>query len=225
MESWHSLNACHFRTPCGTFKLFFLYSSLFSTPANKLWSKHVHLPIKCWKNNRMYCIILMMYLITCHSKNFLLEMNVLLVYWFSELIRLMTVQRCAQQGSEWRLKFRHEKSESYWVMWLWNISSNNFCPQPLRSSLQGGRNNINVLYRWGIFWYSVQVSSSRRIKPQCLNMYTYLLYKWEKRWAWKYSHHVLLSAQWKDCDIKPLEIKCHMKSCVSLYRHAVCGKK
>lgn len=50
-----------------------------------------------------------MYSITCYSKNFLLEINVLLENQFSELLRLMTMQICTQQGSEWKLKFRHDK--------------------------------------------------------------------------------------------------------------------
>lgn len=75
---------------------------------------------------------------------------------------------------ECRFNFRHDKASPFVHMTLSKISSSYFCLQALRNILQGGGNNRDVPYGWGIFLCSVQVSNSR-IKLQCHNIYTYLL--------------------------------------------------
>lgn len=90
--------------------IFFLCFDLFSNPANQFWSKHINLSsIQSWKNDRIYGIILMVYSITCYSKNFILKINIFLEKQFLELLRPVTMEICTQQGSEWRIKPRHGK--------------------------------------------------------------------------------------------------------------------
>lgn len=89
----------------------------------------------------------MIYYIICYLRNFLFSVNVLLGNQFSELLRIMNMQVCALQVvSEWGLKFSYK----ILCMCLCRISLNYFCPQSLKNSLQEGRNNRNVVYRWNI---------------------------------------------------------------------------